>query len=356
MIGPVSPAKGEVTMNPTKRTPSCGTWLLALLAAGSAVLGTPGQAHAQTGDPVQLAISGLTATAIGRHTVQLRWLVSYYASVETVTIRRAALDGSGKEIAAVPMLISSDQFPFNKERVMTFSDSGLKPSTTYRYTVQLFPISGQRFPLDWGPQQHTVKTVELESVEVLKGVLNEVPGKALDWFRRAIAHGVYPEAIQALGEWYKLYGSELWAEVRKAMPQSAAEIEKAFADAERAFRDRFGVGAPGPVSGKLVGYADSYRFPPGEGTSVKVNSNDSGRISFYNKGDGPVTITRIEYPNPPFFPTARPDLLNVQVPPGKWVELVITFRPSAAGEFRDKLTIQTNNGSVTANLVGIARQ
>lgn len=281
-------------------------------------------------------------------------MVSDYASVEVVTIRRAELNGLGNETAEWQTLRSSDDFPYNVQGVMNYSDSDLKPGTTYRYTVQLFPTSGQAIRLDWSGRQCVVKTVEPESggVAALRPI-GEAIRKLFPALRGFIVNGAYPEAVRALGEWYTLHGSDLWEALKSALPQTADEIEKAFADLEKAFQARFGTAPPVPVSGKLVAYASAYRFPPGEGTSTKVNSNISGKVMFYNKGDGPVTITGIDYPNPPFFAQTRPDLLGVRVAPSAWVEIVITFRSPTVGEFRDKLTVHTNNGSVSSDLIGI---
>jgi hypothetical protein len=333
--------------------------LLALLGGVSAVLGVAGTAHAQFS--TEPAMAELKGRVLSERTVQLTWFVHGWASVDRVRILRVPLGSQGEPLSAGTLVLDarSDAIPPDPEHgLMSYTDRAAQSGMTYRYVVQLDPDPAPAYQrdwaplLDWSPRQVQVKTGgrAVGPVAPFSRLLESLAGRA----RGSISGGSPAEAVRALGDLYRLREGALWLEARSSWPQLGEALETALAELERAFRQRFG-GAPAPVSGQLVAYAPSYRFPPGTSTPVKVGSNLSVKLSFYNKGDGPVQITRIDYPDPPFFAQTRPELLGAQVSPNATVELVVTFRPTAIGEFRDHLTIHTNGGSVTVELIGLSR-
>ena len=86
---------------------------------------------------------------------------------------------------------------------------------------------------------------------------------------------------------------------------------------------------------------------------IAVGRDVSSAVTLTNVGGAPATLFSVTPPGLPFSATGLPAPSTVLQPQGS-VTVTLQFAPTAAGDYQDALTVDTDQGSVEVNLTGTA--
>ena len=86
---------------------------------------------------------------------------------------------------------------------------------------------------------------------------------------------------------------------------------------------------------------------------IAVGRDVSSAVTLTNVGGAPATLFSVTAPGLPFSATGLPAPSTVLQPQGS-VTVTLQFAPTAAGDYQDALTVDTDQGSVEVNLTGTA--
>jgi hypothetical protein len=84
-----------------------------------------------------------------------------------------------------------------------------------------------------------------------------------------------------------------------------------------------------------------------------VGEDHASTVTFSNTGGQPLTVQSVELPGAPFSVTGAP-AAGDPIDPGEAVNVTVSYRPTAVGEYNDELVLNTTAGSKTVGLSGTA--